>query len=83
MDRLIADFRFELVEDHHHPGSGRYGVRIILPNDISAVFPYPNSVLDDTWYDHENRILIGTGNNGRCAFRPHEVQVGVIADHPK
>ena len=80
---LITDLRFELVEDHHSHGSGRYGVRVMLPNDISVAFPYLNAVLDDTWYDHENRILIGTGNKRRCAFRPHEIQVGVIADPSK
>lgn len=77
---LITDLKFELVEDHHSHGSGRYGIRVMLPDDISAVFPYLNTVLENTWYDHENRILIGTGNKQRCAFRPHEIQVGVIAD---
>jgi ArsR family metal-binding transcriptional regulator len=79
-NKLITDYRFELVEDHHHPGSGRYGVRVILPADISASFPYLNSVLDDTIYDHKNSILIGTNNRRRCAYRPHEIQVGMVAD---
>jgi len=83
VDRLITDFRFELVEDHHSHGSGRYGVRVMLPGDISAAFPYLNTMLEDTWYDHENRILIGTGNNRRYAFRPHEIRVAVIADPSK
>jgi ArsR family metal-binding transcriptional regulator len=55
----------------------------MLPGDISAAFPYLNTVLDNTWYDHENRVLIGTGNNRRCAFRPHEIRVSVIADTSK
>jgi len=29
--KLITDYQFELVEDHHAPGSGRYGVRVSLP----------------------------------------------------
>jgi hypothetical protein len=45
MERLITTYRFELVEDHHHPGSGRYGVIITLPEDISAVLPYLNKVI--------------------------------------
>jgi ArsR family metal-binding transcriptional regulator len=79
-DRLITDYRFELIEDHHSPGSGRYGVRVILPADISPSFTYLNTVLDDTIYDHENSILIGTSNRRRYAFRPHEIHIGMVAD---
>ena len=79
-NKLITDYRFELIEDHHSPGSGRYGVRVILPADISASFAYLNTVLDDTLYDHENSILIGTNKRRRYAFRPHEIQVGMVAD---
>ncbi len=77
---LITDYRLKLVEDHHSPGSGRYGVRITLPTDISAAFPYLNSVLDDAIYDHENNILIGTNNRRRYAFRPQEIHVGMVTD---
>jgi ArsR family metal-binding transcriptional regulator len=55
-------------------------VKIILPSDISASFPYLNSVLDDTSYDHENSILIGVSSHRRYAFRPHEIQVGMVRD---
>lgn len=77
-DDLIADYRFELVEDHHHPGSGRYGIRVILLTDISSSFPYLNAVLDDTIYDHENRVLIGAKESWRYAFRPHEILIGAV-----
>ncbi len=80
MEKLITTYRFELVEDHHHPGSGHYGVLITLPEDISAVLPYLNSVLDDTYYDQENQVLIGASNSRRYAFRPHEIQAGMIAE---
>lgn len=80
MEKLITAYRFELVEDHHSPGSGRYGVLITLPEDIGAVLPYLNSMLDDTWYDQANQVLIGSSNGCRYAFRPHEIQIGVIAD---
>lgn len=76
--RLINSYEFELVEDHHSHGSGRYGLRIMLPNDISDSFPYLNTILDDTIYDHENGILIGVSNRRRYAFRPHEIQVGMV-----
>ena len=79
-NKLITDYRFELVEDHHSPGSGRFGVRVILPVDISASFPYLNTMLDDTLYDHENSILIGINNRRRYALRPHEIQAGMVAD---
>jgi ArsR family metal-binding transcriptional regulator len=81
--RLITDYQYELGEDHHHPGSGRYGVRVRLPADISPSFPFLNTVLDDTIYDHENSILIGASEGRRYAFRPHEIQLGMVADPSK
>jgi len=77
---LITNYQFELVEDHHHPGSGNYSVRIILPGDISEVFPFLNTVLDDTRYDPQNYVLIGSRSKVRYAFRPHEIRVAVRAD---
>jgi len=77
---LITNYQFELVEDHHHPGSGNYSVRIILPGDISEVFPFLNSVFDDTRYDPQSYVLIGSRNKVRYAFRPHEIRVAVSAD---
>jgi ArsR family metal-binding transcriptional regulator len=79
-NKLITDYKFELIEDHHSPGSGRYGVRVIITADISASFAYLNAVLDDALYDHENNILIGSNNRRRYAFRPHEIHVGMVAD---
>ncbi len=79
-NKLINDYKYELVEDHHHPGSGRYGVRISVSDDISASFPYLNALLDDTLYDHENNVLIGVYEHRRYAFRPHEIQVGMVAE---
>jgi len=78
--KLINRHQFELVEDHHHLGSGNYSARVILPDDISEVFPYLNTVLDDTVYDQDNCVLIGSMNKIRYAFRPHEIHVAVIAD---
>ncbi len=79
-DKLITDFQYELVEDHHSFGSGRYGLKVTLPVDISPSFPYLNAVMKDTIYDHENGILIGFSNGKRYAFRPHEIQLGMVAD---
>jgi ArsR family metal-binding transcriptional regulator len=79
-DRLIKDYQFELAGDHHNIGSGLYHVRVTLPADISASFPYLNTVLEDSIYDHENSILIGAANGRRYAFRPHEIQLGIVSD---
>ncbi len=80
MDNVVTDYRFELVEDHHSAGSGRYGLLISLPKDISGVMPFLNSVLQDTRYDHENHILIGRDGSRGFAFRPHEIRIGAVAD---
>ena len=79
-EKLVTNYRFELIEDHHSPGSGRYGLKIIFSSDISPSFPYLNTILNDTLYDHENSILIGTNNQRRYAFRPHEIQAGMVKD---
>jgi len=80
MEEFISSYLFELVEDHHHPGSGRYGVRVSVSEDISACFPYLNAVLDDTLFDHDNNVLIGIYDHRRYAFRPHEIQVGMVEE---
>jgi len=81
MDKLITDYEYQLAEAPCAPGSGFYSVQVILPTDISAVFPYLNAVLEDTLYDHENRILIGSENSRRCAFRPNEIKVAGVTDY--
>jgi hypothetical protein len=63
------------VTDPHNFGSLRYGLKVILLSDISQVFPYLNTVLDDALYDHENQILIGTHGKQRYAFRPNEIRI--------
>jgi len=80
MGNLITGYQLDLVEDHHSAGSGRYGLRVEFPNDISGCFPYLNSVLDETQYDHENAILIGTCKGRRFALRRHEIHLGILQD---
>ena len=79
-DKLITEYRVELVEDHHSFGSGRYEVKVILPVDISPSFAYLNTVLDDSIYDRDNKILIGANNRSRYAFRPHEIHAGMVVE---
>lgn len=77
---LITEHRFELLENPHSPGSNIHGVLVSLPSDISASFPYLNTVLDDALYDHVNCILIGVHNRRGYAFRPHEIRFGGVHD---
>ncbi len=81
MDELITDYEYQLDELPCTPGVTVYSVQIILPSDISAVFPYLNAVLEDTWYDHENRILIGSENGWRHAFRSNEIKVAGVTEY--
>ena len=69
-----------LVEPECAPGSARYGAQINMPADISAVFPYLNAVMENAWYDHENRILILREPQQAYAFRPNEIRVGRVQD---
>ena len=80
MDRLITEYEVELAEPGCSPGVGRYGLLITVPDDISPSFPYLNAVLDDTLYDHENRVLMGGEKGRRYAFRPNDIRVAGIPD---
>src|SRR5574340_929845 len=80
MPKFINSHRLELMEDHHHPGNGCYEVIVIPTEDISPVLPYLNAILKDTNYDHVNKILIGSSDHQRYAFRPHEIRAGVVTD---
>jgi len=78
--KLIDTFESQLAEAACLPGSGIFTAQVVLPDDISDFFPYLNAVLDDTWYDHENKVLIGILNERRCAFRPGEILISGIYD---
>jgi len=81
MDKLINDYEFQLDEPPCAPGVAVYSVQIILPDDISAVFPYLNAVLEETLYDNENCVLIGSENRRRFAFRAKEIKVAGVANY--
>jgi len=83
MDRLIGEYQIQLVEPECAPGIGQYGVQINLPGDISAVFPYLNAKMDNAWYDHEGKVLILREQNQAYAFRPNEIRVARVRDHPQ
>ena len=80
MDKLIEDYRIQLVEPACAPGSARWGVLVNLPSDISAVFPYLNAVIDNAWYDHQNQILILREPSQAYAFRPKEIRIARTDD---
>lgn len=80
MDELIGEYKVEIAEPGCAPGSGRYGLRIDLGNDISAVFPYLNAVFSESYYDNENQILILREPDQIYALRPKEVRLASIED---
>lgn len=77
---LIESYEIKMVEPGCAPGSGRWGVLVNLPADISAVFPYLNAVFDDTIYDHQSQILIVREKNQAYAFRPDEIRISRTED---
>lgn len=77
-DRIITRYEYELAEPPCAPGSGRYGARIVLFEDISPVFPYLNAVLEDTVYDREDKVLIGREGHRVFAFRATEILVSGV-----
>jgi len=80
MGKLIEDYEVQLVEPGCTPGADRWGVQVCLSDDISAVFPYLNAVLDKARYDHENRILIWGDMSQKYALRPNEIRVARVQD---
>ena len=80
MDKLINDYELRLVEPECAPGAGRWGALVMLPGDISAVFPYLNAVIIGAWYDHENRVLIWRQPEQAFAFRPREIRLARVED---
>lgn len=68
-------YESKMVEAGCAPGSGRYGLHVEIPNDISPVFPYLNALLDSARYDHQNCILIWREKDRAYALRPHEIKI--------
>ncbi len=77
---LINHYDFEIIEPGCAPGSGRYGLRIVVVEDISDIMPYINAIAENAWYDHENHTLILKETGQAFALRPHEVRVGRLAE---
>ena len=75
MGNLIESYDLDLVEPGCAPGAGRYGILVILPNDISIVFPYLNAVFPNAQYDHANEVLILKKPTQWYAFRPREIRI--------
>lgn len=77
---LIEDYRTEMMEPSCHPGAGRFGLRVVLPVDISAVLPYLNGVWENASFDPENHILIWGDTQQKYALRPQEIVIGRVLD---
>ena len=80
MANLIESYEIRMVEPGCSVGTGRWGVLVTLPNDISAVFPYLNAVLPKASYDHENKNIIWTEPTQSYALRPYEIRIARVSD---
>jgi ArsR family metal-binding transcriptional regulator len=78
--KLIEDYKMELLEPACFPGSSRWTAVLTLPNDISGVFPYLNTLSDGIRYDHENKTLIWREDGQGFAFRPREIRIARVQD---
>lgn len=78
--KLIERYEIQVVEPGCTSGSGRWGVQVIPPGDISDVFPYLNAVFHNTSYDHENKNLIVREQRQVYAFRPDEIRIARADD---
>ena len=72
---LINHYEYEIAEAPCAPGSGLYGLRITLSEDINPVFPYLNTILEETYYDRKNKVLIGRDKQRQYAFRDTDIRV--------
>ena len=79
MDRLITNYRVQLAESACGAGT-RWGAQATLADNISAVLPYLNAVLDRARYDHQNEVLIWEDKGQKYAFRPTEIRVAQVKD---
>ncbi len=75
MDDLITAYEYKIIEAGCAPVSGRYGLQVDIPNDISPVFPYLNAVLKESRYDHQGGILIWREEKLAFALRSHEIKI--------
>ncbi len=78
METLINNYEAKVVEAGCAPGAGRYGLQLDTVEDISPVFPYLNASLNETRYDHQNRILIWREKEYAYALRPHRIDIAQI-----
>ena len=83
MDKLIGDYNVKLVEPGCSPVSGRYGLQIDLSDDISAVLPYFNAVIENGSYDHANQVLIWKKPDQAYALHPKEIRIARVEDFEK
>jgi ArsR family metal-binding transcriptional regulator len=80
MEKLIDKYDIELAEAACHVGAAYYGALVNLPDDISAVFPYLNALVEKARYDHDNEVLILEREGQKYAFRPCEIRVAEVRD---
>ena len=80
MKQLITHYDIEIVEPGCSPGSGRYGLRVVIVEDISEIMPYINAIAVNAWYDHDNTTLILKEPGQAFAMRPHEIRIARLSE---
>lgn len=79
-DQLISGYDWEMEAPGCTPGASWWGVKILLRDDISEVFPFLNAELDRTNYHHYAKVLIWDKGDIRFALRPHEIAIAPVED---
>jgi ArsR family metal-binding transcriptional regulator len=76
-EKLIYDYKMELIELACEPGSFEYKMELTLPEDISQAFPYINAAADSIDYLHNKKFLSFRHEGIFCSMRPKFMTIGV------
>ncbi len=82
-DQLIRDFELKMVEPGCFPGASFWRAVATLKDDISEVLPYLNAELDGADYNPNGQVVLWQDENGKYAFRPHQIDIGPAEDREK
>ncbi|MFP4641275.1 MAG: (Fe-S)-binding protein [Dehalococcoidia bacterium] len=82
-DLLIRDFELRMVEPGCFPGASFWRAVATLKDDISEVLPYLNAELEGADYNPNGQVVLWQDENGKYAFRPHQIDIGPVEDREK
>ena len=77
---LLRDYTLRLVLSDCCPSSQEVNALVDLPEDISEVFPYLNTVMKGLQYDHNERVLTVRREGRLITFRPRQIAVAKLED---